>query len=76
MDGRFDRVLFVRHLAICAGAVMAYVLRAELQIGYTALWIVATVGPWIDGASRGKAPNSPRAACSAKASVIGWLPLE
>ena len=41
MGSRFDRVLVARHFAICAGAVMAYVLRAELRIGYTALWIVA-----------------------------------
>jgi signal transduction histidine kinase len=28
-------------MAICAGAVVAYAMRSELRIGYTALWIVA-----------------------------------
>lgn len=41
MDRSFDLVLLTRFLAICAGAVTAYVLRSELQIGYAALSIVA-----------------------------------
>ena len=42
MDRSFDLVLLTRFLAICAGAVTAYVLRSELAIGYSALAIVAT----------------------------------
>jgi len=41
MDRSFDLVLLLRFLAICAAAVMAYVLRLELRIGYVALAIVA-----------------------------------
>jgi len=44
---RFDRVLLIRHLAICAGALLAYLLRSELRIGYTALWIVG-IGAWLN----------------------------
>jgi signal transduction histidine kinase len=44
---RFDRVLLIRHLAIVAGAVAAYLLRSELQIGYTALAIVGA-GAWLN----------------------------
>lgn len=44
---RFDRVLLIRHLAICIGAVTAYVLRQELSIGYTALWIVG-ISSWLN----------------------------
>ncbi|MCH2172224.1 HAMP domain-containing histidine kinase [Myxococcota bacterium] len=44
---RFDRVLLIRHAAICVGAVTAYVLRQELSIGYTALWIVG-VSSWLN----------------------------
>ncbi len=44
---RFDRVLLIRHLAIVAGAVVAYLLRSELQIGYTALAIVG-LGAWLN----------------------------
>ena len=44
---RFDRVVLIRHLAICAGAVMAYLLRSELRIGYMALWIVG-IGAWLN----------------------------
>lgn len=40
MDRAFDRVLLARHFALSAGAVAAYVFRAELRIGYVALWIV------------------------------------
>jgi signal transduction histidine kinase len=41
MGQTFDRVLLARHFALCAGAAAAYILRSELQIGYTALSIVA-----------------------------------
>ena len=51
MSRRFDRVLLVRHVAICAGAGVAYMLRAE-EIGYTALWIVA-VGSVLNAAAFG-----------------------
>jgi signal transduction histidine kinase len=40
MDRAFDRVLLARHFALSAGAIAAYVFRAELRIGYVALWIV------------------------------------
>jgi len=40
IDRAFDRVLLARHFAFSAGAVAAYVFRAELRIGYVALWIV------------------------------------
>ncbi len=40
MDRAFDRVLLARHFALSAGAVAAYVFRAELDIRYVALWIV------------------------------------
>ena len=36
----FDRVLFLRHLAIFAGAVFAYVQRSALEIGWSVLGIV------------------------------------
>jgi len=41
MSKSFDRVLLARHFALSVGAIAAYVLRSELQIGYTALSIVA-----------------------------------
>jgi signal transduction histidine kinase len=44
---RFDRVLLIRHFAICVGAVTAYVLRQELALGYTALWIVG-ISSWLN----------------------------
>ena len=40
MDPTFSRVLLFRHLAICASALMAYLLRSELEIGYVVLSIV------------------------------------
>lgn len=40
MERAFDRVLLIRHLALCVGAATAYLLRSELQVGYTVLWIV------------------------------------
>ncbi len=40
MDRAFDRVLIARHFALSAGAITAYVFRAELRIGYMALSIV------------------------------------
>lgn len=40
MGASVDRVLLIRHLAICAAAGAAYLLRTELAIGYTALGIV------------------------------------
>jgi signal transduction histidine kinase len=49
MNERFDRVLLVRHFAICAGAGVAYLLRAE-QIGNTALWIVG-IGSLLNAAA-------------------------
>jgi signal transduction histidine kinase len=42
---RFDRVLLIRHLAICAGAVVAFLLRSELLVA--ALWIVG-IGAWLN----------------------------
>ena len=40
MERAFDRVLLARHFALSVGAIAAYLLRAEWQIGYVALWIV------------------------------------
>ncbi len=40
MDRTFDRTLLIRHFAICAAAITAFMLRSELAIGYTALAIV------------------------------------
>ena len=40
MNRAFDRVLLARHFALSVGAVAAYVFRAELHIGYVALWVV------------------------------------
>jgi len=40
MNRTIDRVLLARHVALSAGAVAAFVFRAELQTGYVALWIV------------------------------------
>jgi len=44
VDRNFDRTLLIRHVAICAAVIAAYVLRSELEIGYTALGIVALGG--------------------------------
>ena len=40
MPPSVDRALLIRHFAICLAAVLAYLLRSELRIGYTAIWIV------------------------------------
>ena len=40
MERAFDRVLLARHFALSLGAIAAYLLRAEWQIGYVALWVV------------------------------------
>ena len=40
MERAFDRVLLARHFALSVGAIAAYLLRAEWQIGYVALWVV------------------------------------
>ena len=70
MNERFDRVLLVRHFAICAGAGVAYLLRAE-QIGYTALWIVG-IGSLLNAAAFGfrTRPNLARV-CALASPVIG-----
>lgn len=39
-DPSFDRVAILRHLALCAAAMAAYVWRAELHVGNSVLWIV------------------------------------
>ncbi|MEE3329804.1 MAG: HAMP domain-containing sensor histidine kinase [Myxococcota bacterium] len=41
MSSTFARVLLFRHLAICASALMAYLLRQELTVGYAVLGVVA-----------------------------------
>ena len=40
MERAFDRVLLARHFALSVGAIAAYLFRAELAIGYVALWVV------------------------------------
>ncbi len=68
---RFDRVLLIRHLAIVAGAVVAYLLRSELQIGYTALAIVG-VGAWLNvGAYVFRTRESLARLCLVASPVIG-----
>jgi signal transduction histidine kinase len=68
---RFDRVLLIRHLAICVGAVLAYVLRSELRIGYTALWIVG-VGAWLNvGAYAFRTRESLARICLIASPIIG-----
>lgn len=61
----------IRHVAICAAAVAAYVLRSELEIGYTALSIVAlgAVLNFLAYAFRGR-PELARA-CTFASPIIG-----
>lgn len=40
MNSTFGRVLLFRHLAICTSALLAYVLRREIDVGYTVLAVV------------------------------------
>lgn len=40
MNSTFERVLLFRHLAICTSALLAYVLRREIDVGYTVLAVV------------------------------------
>src|SRR2546426_10102276 len=37
----FDRASFIRHLALCASTLLAYLFRAELHVGNSVLWIFA-----------------------------------
>jgi signal transduction histidine kinase len=68
---RFDRVLLIRHLAIVAGAVAAYLLRSELQIGYTALAIVGA-GAWLNvGAYVFRTRESLAKLCLVASPIIG-----
>ncbi len=70
MSKRFDRVLLVRHFAICAGAGVAYLLRAE-EIGYTALWIVG-IGSLLNAAAFGfQARPGLARVCELASPVIG-----
>jgi len=39
---RFDRALVIRHFAITAAAVLAYLLRIELSVGNGSLWILGS----------------------------------
>jgi signal transduction histidine kinase len=38
---RTDRAPFIRHLALCAAALVTYFMRVELRVGNEVLWIVA-----------------------------------
>ena len=70
MSKRFDRVLLLRHFAICSGAGVAYLLRAE-QIGYTALWIVG-IGSLLNAAAFGfRTRPSLARVCELASPVIG-----
>lgn len=40
MNSTFGRVLLFRHLAICTSALLAYLLRREIDVGYTVLAVV------------------------------------
>src|SRR6266850_2709044 len=37
--GPFGRVPFIRHLALCAAALVAYFAREELRVGNSVLWV-------------------------------------
>jgi len=37
--GPFGRVPFIRHLALCAAALVAYLAREELRVGNSVLWV-------------------------------------
>ena len=37
----FERASFIRHVALCASALLAYTLRADLRVGNSILWIFA-----------------------------------
>ena len=68
---RFDRVLLIRHFAICVGAVTAYVLRQELALGYTALWIVG-ISSWLNfGAYFFRTRDSLTRLCLIASPIIG-----
>jgi signal transduction histidine kinase len=41
MSSTFGRVLLFRHLAICTSALLAYILRREIEVGYAVLAVVA-----------------------------------
>jgi signal transduction histidine kinase len=41
-ERRFDLVLFLRHLAITVGAIVAYLLQSELDLGWAAFAIVTS----------------------------------
>jgi signal transduction histidine kinase len=41
-ERRFDLVLFLRHLAITLGAIVAYLLQSELELGWAAFAIVTS----------------------------------
>jgi signal transduction histidine kinase len=40
MSSTFGRVLLFRHLAICVSALLAYILRREIEVGYAVLAVV------------------------------------
>jgi len=40
MNSTFSRVLLFRHLAICVSALLAYILRREIEVGYAVLAVV------------------------------------
>jgi len=40
MNSTFGRVLLFRHLAICVSALLAYILRREIEVGYAVLAVV------------------------------------
>jgi signal transduction histidine kinase len=40
MDRTFDRILLARHFALSLGAVVSYVFRTELNVGYMAMWVI------------------------------------
>lgn len=50
MDQNFDRVLIVRHIAICAGAAAAYMLRDDLVIGRM-VFVIVVIGALLNFAA-------------------------
>ena len=71
MNRAFDRVLLARHFALSVGAVAAYVFRAELHIGYVALWVVGISATLNFLAYMARSRPSLARACEFASPVIG-----
>jgi signal transduction histidine kinase len=68
---RFDRVLVIRHVALAVGSITAWFLRQELEIGYTALWILG-ISSWLNfGAYFFRTRESLTQICLVASPIIG-----